>query len=560
MYRHEPNFQVDGLTTGYRTRELVESSAKRFEGPLREATRQYDTLINQIDCYQRLGERIRDVQDITTFTPDASLLVPAAVRTGNPEITGSAEPGAVMGDYSLTVLQLARATRIYSDSWQVTQVVPPPADATTPSYVPSQPLAAGTLTVTLASGQSATQPLGNGVAQAAVASGVTGMGLSISAQIIDDFGASPPTQTIMFSGLQLGAAMDFSLAASYDAPAAAGTLALNFSAYQAQRASDSEVQIDGRPGTVTSASREVAGVLPGVSLSLGDGVVLTSPPAATFLSLEMDGSRLREQVEAFLGAYNRMTAEFVRVRKPPVGTEKSRNPVEARERRDARRKALAGRAAGDRREDKAEGNAVALLKELLGQAEETPVQGVENLERDPFVGMLHEQLTLVLGNSVAGVAPYATLADVGIGPGKNALGGVDASGEQIIDDAKFDPVVSTRPLAIAQLLAGSSVPPITGIFNLLQNIFIPPACPDPSNPGTNLPADTVQIQIFRAINSCQSLAFTARDNMRSEYERLQGYKKRETDRFINLEKMKGNMQVTTDYLNQVVESMRNRQS
>ena len=553
MYRHEANFQVDGLTTGYRTRELVDSSAKRFGGPLREATRQYDTLINQIDCFQRLTERVTALQDFINSTSSASVLAPPTVRTGNPEISGAAEAGAVLGDYSLAVLQLAQSTRFYSDSWQVSQ------DPTSREWAPTQPLASGTLTVTLASGATATQPLGNGVAQADVADGITGMGLSISAQIIDDFAHHPPRQTMMFSGLQLGADLGFHLSTSYVSPPAPGSLALNFSSYQAQSANDSVVQIDGRPDTVTSATREVSGALPGINLTLGDGVVVTSPPTPTFLSIEMDTLHLRTQVGVFIDTYNALMAEFVRVRRPAAGTEATRNPVEARERRDARKKALSGPfAAQQKKGDERESDAVALLKGLLGQEDEKQMPGIENLQRDPWVRLLHEQLMLAPGNRVSGIAEYATLGDVGVGPKKSVHGVIDASGALAVDDSVFEPAASAAPLACSLLFAGDLVRQVKGVFSFIDAILVPPSVSDPSTPGAIMSPMTVANQLRQSVNQYQQLAFVTRDTMRVEYERLEDYKAREAKRYVNLEKQKGGMQVKSDYLAQVVESMRQK--
>lgn len=197
-----------------------------------------------------------------------------AATSSSPAIVATATGAATTGAYSLTVNALAREQRTYS---------------TTQSSSTTALGMTGTLGLTIGSGSPFHVSVASTDTLTDIATKISSSGARVSASVIYTGSA----YTLQVRGLDTGAANAITFGES------GFSLGLSTPANTVQSAQDASLTLDGM--TITRATNQVQGVIPGVTLALTN-TTTGSPPVA--INVSPDGTSLKTKIRTFVTAYN----------------------------------------------------------------------------------------------------------------------------------------------------------------------------------------------------------------------------------------------------------------
>ncbi|MGB6009291.1 flagellar filament capping protein FliD [Castellaniella sp.] len=236
----------------------------------------YGTLKDAVSAFQKAADAVGNTDSFGALT----------TKAGSDAISATATNQAIAGQYSVDVTQLASSqTLVYAGQ----------ADRTTSIG------SGGTLSITLASGDTKTLDLGadtslNGLAKAINADADIG----VNATIINDGSGTP--YRLLLTSRETGAAN------AATAISVSGNTDLdNFLKYagadtagvtQGQAAQDAQLTINGI--AITSATNTISNVIDGVTLTLNQ----TTNGTATSLNLTKDDTVAKKAIQDFVKAYN----------------------------------------------------------------------------------------------------------------------------------------------------------------------------------------------------------------------------------------------------------------
>jgi flagellar hook-associated protein 2 len=274
-----PTTTFSGLASGIDSASLIASLVQIAKAPITQLqtkqtvntkiSQKYSDLKTKLAALQTAAKAL-DTRTETLVNKGSSSNESIAKVTG----TG----GSALGKYTVAVTTMAKSQRTYSDAM---------ASATDETLIGE-----GTLAITVGSGTPVNLTIVATDTLSSVAEKINGSGAGVSAGI-------------MFDGSQYRLQVSSSATGASNAITFSDTgLGLNLStpANTIQAATDASFTIDGFP--VTSASNIVTSALPGVT------VTLTGEGGSTDLLLERDPEGLKAKVDAFVTAYNDISATF----------------------------------------------------------------------------------------------------------------------------------------------------------------------------------------------------------------------------------------------------------
>lgn len=281
---------ASGLGSGLDINSLVSQLVSSESKPLTLLKAQEKTVNAKISAYGQLSSALANLQNSVKGLSATNLgAVTATAPTGS-GVTASAGSGAVPGNYTLVVSQLAQPHKLVS---------PGQASATVS-------LGAGTLSIAVAGGAPVVlAPASNSLND--LRDAINAAGLAVSASIVSDGSASG--QRLVISGKDSGATKTITLtgtgalaAFSYD-PAAPVSFAYDGSGNapavmsQTQAAQDALLTIDGMK--VSSATNAISGAIGGITLKLtqASGVPVT-------VSADRDAAAAKTAVNSFVKSWN----------------------------------------------------------------------------------------------------------------------------------------------------------------------------------------------------------------------------------------------------------------
>jgi flagellar hook-associated protein 2 len=269
-------------STGIDVTAAVNAAVTAAQAPETTWENQETTLQSQTSALTQLQTDTtnldNDMQSLNNLTGPLST---RTVSSSNSSIvTASAASGASVGNHTVVVGSLAATA-----SWASSTV----ASATTP-------LAAGSFTITAASGNPTTISTGTGTSTLTdVANTINGDNLGVTANVITDANGA----RLAIVSNTSGSAANFTVAA--------GTGGLGFS--QAVNGANASVTVDGI--TLSSASNTVTGALPGVTLNL----LNAAPGTNVGLAIAPDTSQASTAINQFVTDYNKaigdVNAQFI---------------------------------------------------------------------------------------------------------------------------------------------------------------------------------------------------------------------------------------------------------
>lgn len=246
-----------------------------------------------VSTMSEVGSLLAKLKSALGALSDTSGVKSYQATSSGAAVKASASATALPGAWSIQVQSLAAEQRTYSNTF---------ASA-------SEGLGqAGTLSLQVGSGAPVDLAVEASDSLDSVAAKINAAGARVSASIFYD-GASYRMQV---RGLDTGAANTLTFGET-------GTsLGLDVGANTVQAAQDSRLTIDGF--TVTRPTNQVAGALPGVSLTLSE-----TTTSAVNVTVVPDAAALETKVKAFVDAYNAVVAKVHQT--AGFGTTKATNPI-----------------------------------------------------------------------------------------------------------------------------------------------------------------------------------------------------------------------------------------
>ncbi len=283
---------ASGLGSGLDINSLVSQLVSAESKPLNLLKAQEKKVNAKISAYGQLGAAFATLQNSLKGLSATGLGAVAASAPAGSGVTASAGSGAVPGNYTLLVSQLAQPHKLVS-----------PGQASA-----SVSLGAGTLSMAVAGGAAvALAPASNSLND--LRDAINAAGLAVSASIVSDGSASG--QRLVISGKDSGATSTIALtgtgalaAFSYD-PAAPLTFAYDGGGNapavmsQTQAAQDALLTIDGMK--ISSPTNAISGAIGGITLKLTQA---SGTPVA--VGVERDAAAAKTAVNSFVKAWNEL--------------------------------------------------------------------------------------------------------------------------------------------------------------------------------------------------------------------------------------------------------------
>jgi flagellar hook-associated protein 2 len=264
-----------GLSTGLDTASIISKLMSVERAP---ETRMLSTQSNyksQLSILQNINSKLQALQTkaraLDTLGEFASY---AASSSEEGAVTAKATGDANPGKYAVEVTQLAQAGRNYSG---------PFASKTTAGLA-----GAGTLQIQVGTGDAVQVEITADDTLESVVSKINGSGAGVTAGLV----YTGTSYRLQISGKETGAANTLSFTEG-------GTLALGLDepASVYQQAQDAMLEVDGYG--ITSATNDVSGAIPGVTLTLRDETT-----GAAEIEVDTDPSAMKAKINEFVSAYN----------------------------------------------------------------------------------------------------------------------------------------------------------------------------------------------------------------------------------------------------------------
>jgi flagellar hook-associated protein 2 len=274
-----------GLATGIDTAKIIDGLNKINQSKIDSLKAQQASLGTKQTTFVQLQAKLFDLQSKTAGlarSAGSAFDARKATSSDSTALAAAAGTAAIPGTYSLTVGSLAQAAQVSSDGF---------AD-------PNAQLKQGTLTVQVGSRAATTVTIDsrNNTLQG-LADAINSAQGDVRASIINDGTASP--YRLVLNSTQTGASNTVSVTNNLTTGTGA---AINPTARTVQAAADATVTLGSGAGAIVvqSASNQVNGLIPGVSLNL----LSANPAKPVTLSVATDTESLSKSVQDFVTAYN----------------------------------------------------------------------------------------------------------------------------------------------------------------------------------------------------------------------------------------------------------------
>lgn len=268
----EPLFSFSGLASGIDTASIVSALVQVERQPISRLESEQDTLRNKKDKFNLLADDLKALQTAARALDNRTKVLSTAATSSQESAVGiTAEGGASLGKFDVTVSKVATAQRTYSD---------PVASSTTAGL-----FGTGTLDITAGSDPLVSINIDANSTLESIAGAINGSGANVTAGIL--FTGSE--YHLQVTGRDTGLANAITFAET-------GSVSLNLTDTK-QAADDAAFTVDGF--VMSSDTNIVTGAIPGVTLNLKGQTT-----GAASLSIDQDPDALADTLTAFVDAYN----------------------------------------------------------------------------------------------------------------------------------------------------------------------------------------------------------------------------------------------------------------
>lgn len=272
-----------GLATGIDTSKIIDGLTQINQNRIDLLKSQQADLADKQSAFVTLQGKLFDLQSKTNAlgrSAGSAFDGRKATTSDDDAITAAAGTAAIPGTYSLTVQSLAQANQIASGGF---------AD-------PNARIKEGTFTFQVGSGAVTTVTLDsrNNTLQG-LADAVNAAGGDVRATVVNDGSASP--YRLMLSSTKTGAANAITVTKNLTGTTGAD---IDPAATTLQAATDARVTLGSTGITVNSATNQLNGLIPGVSLNL----LRADPLKPVTLTVAADTGAVAKGVQDFVAAYN----------------------------------------------------------------------------------------------------------------------------------------------------------------------------------------------------------------------------------------------------------------
>jgi flagellar hook-associated protein 2 len=265
-------FTFGGLASGLDTNAIIDAIVAAERVPVTQAKNRQTTINSALTTVNNVSSKLSSLKSAAQALSTSLGFSSYKSTSSDPAVVATVSGVASPGTFDLTVQQLAKEQRTYSNAQ---------ASSTDPLNM------AGTLELAVGAGAPVSLAIGATDSLADVASKINGAGLRVSASVIYD-GAQYKLQV---RGLDSGAANSVSFAEN------GFSLGLSTPGNTYQSARDARILMDGN--LITRPTNQFVGVVPGVTLAL------TKESASPItVQVESDPSSLKTKIQAFVAAYN----------------------------------------------------------------------------------------------------------------------------------------------------------------------------------------------------------------------------------------------------------------
>jgi flagellar hook-associated protein 2 len=292
-------------------KQLVQAEGQAKNNALNRRESNYKTELSGLGT---LKSSLSSFKDAAAKLADANDLLKISATSANEGMfTASASSSAAAGEYSIEVVNLAKAQKLSS------------AGFTSASDT------VGTGTLTIGSGSNSFDVVvdGSNSTLAGIRDAINGAAdnSSVTATIVNVDGASGSEARLVLTAKETGTANQISIQVTedpYDGLEGEGLSQLSY-AYDASGvgsggmselvgAEDARIRVDGM--LATRSSNSISDVIPGVTLDLK-----AETTSAVNLSLNVDSAATRETVQAFVDSYNKLADTYKRLTAYSADTE-----------------------------------------------------------------------------------------------------------------------------------------------------------------------------------------------------------------------------------------------
>ncbi|MEO7109030.1 MAG: flagellar filament capping protein FliD [Polyangiaceae bacterium] len=262
-----------GLASGLDTTSIISTLVAAESVPLTALQTKGTNVASASSTVSSFSSSLSALADAATALSTASGFNAFSATSSAPSAVVATTTGnATAGSYDISVTQLAKAQRTYSD---------PQASSTDPLGM------SGTLNLTVGSGTAIPITITSGESLTDIAAAISSSGARVSASVVYD----GSQYRLQVAGLDTGAANAITFGES-------GTsLGLSTAANTYQGAQDAQMTVDGI--SVTRPTNQIIGVIPGVTLALTG---TTSSTAS--VNVASDPTTLTGKIQTFVSAYN----------------------------------------------------------------------------------------------------------------------------------------------------------------------------------------------------------------------------------------------------------------
>jgi flagellar hook-associated protein 2 len=258
-----------GLASGLDTTSIISALTASAKIPMSRLQTQQTTLTAK-------SKKITDIKtDLTSLQTAAKALDSKTKALGNKVTTSdekvlkaTAKGGSSMGSFKIDVKSLAQPERSYSAAFDSDDV----ANAT----------GSGTLTIKTGSGDAIDVDIDTGDTLATIATKINKAGAGVSAGVFHD----GDKFRLQITGTKSGKASSVEFTESQG---------LSLGIAEKVEATDAEVEVDGF--TIKSATNDVSGAVPGVTLNLVEKGTAT-------VKVDRDSDAMKTKIDAFMKSYN----------------------------------------------------------------------------------------------------------------------------------------------------------------------------------------------------------------------------------------------------------------
>lgn len=270
-----------GLASGLDTATIVKELVKLERAPitrLEKTKAELNSVSTKFTNFKDLLGKLRDAA--AGLKGRGDLLSSATSTSDDKKVTVTAEAGATLGNYEITVGTLASAQRNQSEVFSARNE--------------AGIFASGELTIQVGSGEAVSVTVDGNTTLDMLVSDINRKGAGVTASVLHSNGE----YRVQISGNDTGAANAITFGGS-----AAGTL--NLDAYIVRDAHDAQFELDGLP--MTSASNVVSDALSGVSFTL-KGTTETDSPIT--IGITRDNTAIKAKLQGFVDAYNAVAKQI----------------------------------------------------------------------------------------------------------------------------------------------------------------------------------------------------------------------------------------------------------